>query len=125
MQRIAIVGAGGAGKTVLARQLGHLLGLPVTHFDALRYDPAWNVVAEATFTAAQRELVAGDSWVIGNSLASLLVRAATADTIIALDPHPLVCLTGIAAPMVRSIGTPSRLAWTRYSSPNSRPATWS
>ena len=105
MQRIAIVGAGGAGKTVLARQLGHLLGLPVTHLDALRYDPAWNVVAEATFTAAQRELVAGDSWVIdGNSLASLRLRAARADTIIVLGPHPLVCLAGVLRRRLRYRG---------------------
>jgi adenylate kinase family enzyme len=41
MQRIAVLGAGGAGKTVVARRLGHLLGLPVTHLDQLRYDPSW------------------------------------------------------------------------------------
>jgi adenylate kinase family enzyme len=70
MQRIAILGAGGAGKTVLARQLGQLLGLPVTHLDQLRYDPDWNLVPEATFTAAQRRMVAGDAWIIdGNSQA--------------------------------------------------------
>ncbi|GAA3348766.1 DNA topology modulation protein [Amorphoplanes nipponensis] len=96
MQRIAVLGAGGAGKTVLARRLGHLLDLPVTHLDQLRYDPAWNVVPEETFTAAQRRLVAGDRWIVdGNSLASLDIRAARADTIIVLDPHPLVCLAGV------------------------------
>ncbi|WP_433294389.1 topology modulation protein [Actinoplanes sp. CA-030573] len=105
MQRIAIMGAGGAGKTVLARQLGHLLGLPVTHLDALRYDAAWNVVAEETFTAAQRALAAGDAWVIdGNSLASLALRAARADTIIVLDPHPLVCLAGVLRRRLRYRG---------------------
>jgi adenylate kinase family enzyme len=105
VQRIAIVGAGGAGKTVLARQLGHLLGLPVTHLDALRYDRAWNVVAEEEFTAAQRAMVAGDSWVIdGNSLASLHLRAARADTIIVLDPHPLVCLAGVLRRRLRYRG---------------------
>ena len=96
MQRIAILGAGGAGKTVLARQLGHLLDLPVTHLDQLRYDPDWNVVDEEVFIAAQRRLFAGDRWIAdGNSSASLAIRAARAATIIVLDPHPLVCLAGV------------------------------
>lgn len=105
MQRIAVVGAGGAGKTVLARQLGHLLGLPVTHLDQLRYDADGNVIGEAAFVAAQRELVAKACWVIdGNSLASLAIRAAAADTIIVLDPHPLVCLAGITSRRLRYRG---------------------
>jgi adenylate kinase family enzyme len=105
VRRIAILGAGGAGKTRLARQLGELLGLPVTHLDQLRYDRDWNVVSEAAFTAAQRDLVSGEAWIAdGNSLASLHVRAARADTIIVLDPHPLVCLIGILRRYVRYRG---------------------
>ncbi len=96
MQRIAIVGAGGAGKTVLANQLAGLLGLPVTHLDALRYDEDWNVVPEDAFVAAQRAVVANDRWIIdGNSAASMPVRFAAADTIIFLNLPPLVCLWGI------------------------------
>jgi hypothetical protein len=40
----------------------------------------------------------------GNSLASLPIRAAAADTIIVLDPHPLVCLTGIVRRQLRYHG---------------------
>jgi len=96
VQRIAIVGAGGAGKTVLARQLGELLAVRVVHLDALRYTPDWTLVPDEDFEAAQHEAVAGASWVIdGNSLATLPIRAAAVDTIIVLDPHPLVCLLGV------------------------------
>ena len=105
MQRIAILGASGAGKTVLARTLGDLLDLPVTHLDQLRYDSGWNVIPEPDFVAAQHQLVAGARWIVdGNSLASLPVRAAAADTVIVLDPHSLVCLTGIAARRLRYRG---------------------
>jgi adenylate kinase family enzyme len=105
MQRIAILGTSGAGKTVLARMLGALLDLPVTHLDQLRYDADWTVVPEPEFVAAQRRLVAGARWIAdGNSLASLPIRAAAADTIILLDPHPLVCLAGIAVRRLRYRG---------------------
>lgn len=96
MRRVAIVGAGGAGKTVLARQLGEILDVPVTHLDALRYTPDWTLVPDDDFEAVQRRAVAGTAWVIdGNSLATLHIRVAAADTIIVLDPHPFVCLLGI------------------------------
>ncbi|MFG1995291.1 topology modulation protein [Actinoplanes sp. NPDC048988] len=105
MERVAVLGASGAGKTVLARTLGALLDLPVTHLDQLRYDADWNVVPEPEFVAAQRQLVAGSHWIAdGNSLASLPIRAAAADTIIVLDPHPLVCLAGIAVRRLRYRG---------------------
>ncbi|MGI5243126.1 topology modulation protein [Dactylosporangium sp. CA-139066] len=105
MQRIAIVGAGGAGKTVLANQLSALLGLPVTHLDALRYDPDWTMVPEAEFVAAQQAVVATERWIIdGNSTASMRVRFAAADTIIFLNLPPLVCLWGIARRRLRYRG---------------------
>lgn len=96
MQRVMIVGACGAGKTVLANRLGDLLGLPVLHLDALRYQPDWSLVDDDAFAAAQRRAVTGPRWVIdGNSLATLDIRARAADTIIVLDLHPAICLLGI------------------------------
>jgi adenylate kinase family enzyme len=96
MRKIAIVGNIGAGKTRLANRLGTLLKIPVTHLDALRYDPGWNLVDEAVFADQQRTAVTPDTWIIdGNSLATLPIRAAAADTVIMVDPPPWVCLWGI------------------------------
>ncbi|WP_328459476.1 topology modulation protein [Actinoplanes sp. NBC_00393] len=44
MDRIAIIGCGGSGKTVLARRLATRLGLTVNNLDALYYDDGWNPV---------------------------------------------------------------------------------
>lgn len=52
MQRIVVIGAGGAGKTVLANRLGRILGLPVTHLDALRYCAACGTGAAGIPTAS-------------------------------------------------------------------------
>jgi adenylate kinase family enzyme len=98
VRRIAVIGAGGAGKTILAHRLGAILGLPVTHLDQLRYHSDWTLVPDAVFHDAQQKLADSEAWVVdGNYLASLPIRVAAADMIILLDPHPLVCLAGIAA----------------------------
>ncbi|BCY11037.1 topology modulation protein [Actinoplanes sp. L3-i22] len=105
MQRIAIVGNGGAGKTVLANRLGAVLGIPVTHLDDLRYAEDGTTVAENTFADQQQAIVAGESWIVeGNSLASMPIRLARADTVIVVDPHPLVCLLGILQRRLRYRG---------------------
>jgi adenylate kinase family enzyme len=64
VQRIAIVGNGGSGKTWLANRLGRLLGLPVTHLDDLRYAADGTTVAEDSFTDQQQTITAGDRWII-------------------------------------------------------------
>lgn len=41
MERIAIIGCGGSGKSYLARVLGARLGITPVHLDALYYDDDW------------------------------------------------------------------------------------
>ncbi len=42
MDRIAIIGCGGSGKSTVARQLARILNAPLTHLDAIYYDKQWN-----------------------------------------------------------------------------------
>ena len=44
MERILIIGCGGAGKSTLARRLGEKTGLPVVHLDKLYWRPGWQHV---------------------------------------------------------------------------------
>jgi adenylate kinase family enzyme len=102
VERIAIVGCGGSGKSFVARELGRRLNVPVTHLDAVYYDGRWNPLPMEEFEARQRELVAAPRWVIdGNYNATLHVRLAAADTVIFMDLPTRTCLWGIIARRLR------------------------
>lgn len=93
MQRIAIIGPGGAGKSTLARALGDKLDLPVIHLDRLFWQPGWVEPDRDEWEALNRELVAGERWVIdGNYGGTMEIRLAAADTIVFLDLPPLLCM---------------------------------
>lgn len=86
MERIAIIGVAGSGKSTLAVQLGKILYLPVIHLDNVHWKPGWVQSSLEEQTAAQRELVQAERWIIeGNYEATISIRLARADTVIYLD----------------------------------------
>ena len=86
MQRIAIIGPAGAGKSTLSRILGERTGLPVHHIDAIHWKPGWVESNKEETRARVEEIVQGGQWIIdGNYSSSFKERMAKADTVIFLD----------------------------------------
>ncbi len=84
MQRVAIVGVPGAGKSTLARALGQRASLPVIHLDAHFFDPGWKPKPDEEWRATYEALVSRDEWVLDGAFA-MDAALAHADTIIVLD----------------------------------------
>ncbi len=86
MQRIAIIGPCGAGKSTLARKLGEITGLPVWHLDRLWWLPGWVEETQERFDAKLTEVVEGEEWIIdGNYSRTFHLRLSRADVVIFLD----------------------------------------
>ena len=105
MQRISIVGSGGAGKSTFAKQVGAILNLPVIHLDSLFWQPGWVETPEERWREVIQQIVQRDTWVIdGNYGSTLDIRFAATDTIIFLDYPRLLCLYRVLKRRVQYTG---------------------
>jgi adenylate kinase family enzyme len=93
MEKIAVIGIGGSGKTLFARRLAQQTGLPVFHMDTLLWKGNWEEVSEQEYLTRQRQLLdEHDSWIIeGYVDEALAARLQAADTIIYFDYSGLRC----------------------------------
>ena len=87
MQRIAIIGNAGGGKSVLARKLGTALDLPVYPFDDLQWQPGWERTPSEQIQSTHAGWLAQTQWIIDGwgSWEILRSRFDSADTIIFVD----------------------------------------
>ncbi len=86
MQRVVIVGPGGAGKSTLADEMGRRTGLPVIHLDQHFWQPGWVETPRDVWRAIQQELFSDDEWIAdGNYSGTLDERLPRADTVIFCD----------------------------------------
>jgi adenylate kinase family enzyme len=89
VERIVILGRGGAGKSALAQRLSRILDLPVIELDSIFWQSGPRPTPEREWAETQRTLVARDRWIIDGDLGpydtGLELRLRAADTVIVLD----------------------------------------
>ena len=106
MERIIIIGCGGAGKSTLARQLGEKLDIPVVHLDKLFWKPGWVQVSQEEFDALHTRELAKAKWIMdGNFNRTMPQRIARCDTVIYLDFSRFACLLGVLKRVLTTYGT--------------------
>jgi adenylate kinase family enzyme len=93
MQRIMIIGCGGAGKSTLSRKLHALTGIPLIHLDQRYWQPNWVEPNKEDWTKTVTQLAQYPSWIIdGNYGGTMDIRIQRADTIIFLNASKWKCL---------------------------------
>ena len=121
MNKVMVIGSGGAGKSTTARRLAAATGLPLVHLDQLFWRPGWVQTPSDEWRRVMEQLVAEDRWVIdGNYGGTMDIRLGAADTVLFLDVPRLRCLTRVVKRALRNLGRtrddmapgcPDRLTW--------------
>lgn len=84
MQRIAVIGTTGSGKTTLAARIAERLGIPHVELDALHWDPAWT--PSPAFRQRAAGALRGDEWVVDGNYSQVRdIVWSRADTVVWLD----------------------------------------
>jgi adenylate kinase family enzyme len=103
VNRVAVVGAGGAGKSTFARELGAAFQLPVYHLDEYHWLPGWKEPPREAWRAKQSEMAGWDQWVIeGNYGASFDIRFDRADTVYVLSLSRWVCCARVLKRVIKN-----------------------
>ena len=93
MNRVLVIGCGGAGKTTLSRRLGQVTGLPVVHLDLHYWRPNWEAVPNDEWQAMVQRLMREPEWIMDGTYGGTMeTRIAAADTVIFLDMPRSTCL---------------------------------
>jgi adenylate kinase family enzyme len=87
MQKIAVFGNAGGGKSTLSLRLSKITGLPLCILDKLQYQSGGIEVSHAEYLRSHQLILEQDRWIIDGfgSIDTLWVRLNAADTLVYVD----------------------------------------
>lgn len=90
MNRVTVIGNGGAGKTTLSQRLAAELDLPLHHMDRIIWQPNWGRTPEEEIRDQIEKIIEQPRWLIDGlgPMWSIQMRLPAADLIVFLD-YPL------------------------------------
>lgn len=92
MKKVAVFGNTGGGKSMLARQLSEITGLPLYPLDKIEYQPGGAKNPHELYLEQHAELLKQEAWIIDGfgCVESAWARFSKADTLIYIDlPLPM------------------------------------
>ena len=93
MNRILIIGSGGAGKSTLALKMFDILHIQVINLDSYYWQPNWIAQPKEKWSKIVTDLCKIPSWIMdGNYFNSLPLRLQYADTVIFIKKSRYECL---------------------------------
>lgn len=96
MQRIAIVGSPGSGKTRLAREVNERTGIAVISLDHQYWGPQWRETPDEQWREIHRTLLAREQWIMdGTYVDTIDDRLSNADTVIVLGYRRWRCVVRV------------------------------
>lgn len=105
VERVAVVGPGGAGRSTFAAALGEATGLPVVHLDRHFWQPGWVETPRDEWQERQRELCAGERWIAdGNYGGTFDERFARVDTVVVVARNRVACVASALWRTTRNYG---------------------
>jgi len=87
VNKIAVFGKPGSGKSVLSKALASATGIPLYQLDLMVYQKSGELVDRTTFDEAHDKALSSERWIIDGfgPIASFYTRLEAADTLIYID----------------------------------------
>lgn len=110
VQRIAVVGNSGSGKTTVASRIAAALDVPHLELDSVFHQPGWRPLDTDAFRQAVSEFTAGQAWIVDGNYSKVQdIIWSRADTVIWLDPPRRRVMRQLLARTLRRMATRAEL----------------